>query len=85
MPFNQEISQLEIDLNYFELTKASVINIQNNYQTLTNIKNTKEERKLNRAVAILTLITILQLFPELSLAYRLFGAIFIIIVILLIF
>ena len=86
MPLEFTIAQLEVDLNYFELTKASVVNIQNNYQTLTNIKNTKEERRLNKIVAILTSIALVGLFQnELPLILKGFIAVAITLWILMVF
>ena len=80
-----KIEQYKSNLKYFMLTKSTIDNIQSSLEIVTNIKSTKEDRRLSYSVGVLTLVAIVQVFPELSRFDRVTSVAFIAIVALVLF
>lgn len=85
LDLNFKIEQYKSNLKYFMLTKSTIDNIQSSLEIVTNIKSTKEDRRLSYSVGVLTLVAIVQVFPELSRPDRVTSVVFIGIVALILF
>ena len=68
--FDLKIEQYKANLRYFKLTSSNIGNMQNSLEIMTNIKGAKADRKIDKSIGLLTLVAVIQAFPELSIGVR---------------